>query len=382
VRWVRAPGRLALACALLAVLLVVVAVLISRDVGTPGALRIRGADVSFTLEEEAAGTGLRDQGDRTSIESALAAHGATHIRLRVWVDPRPGSSGDLATALALARRAHAAGLGLALTLHYSDTWADNENQTPPAAWTDLGLDGLAAAVEEHTRTMVSAFADQGTPADVVAIGNEVDHGMLWPAGAVSGGDWSGLARMLQAGLAGLAAASGPTPASMVHIAAGGDVARAVSFFRHLQGEGVTPDLLGLSYYPFWNGSLADLGRTVSALASEFGTDVLVVETAHPWTLEDADGAGNIVATRDQLPDGDRFPPTPEGQAAWFEELRRVLTAVPDGRGAGFLAWEPGWGSAVEAAPGAGNQHDNLTLFDRAGDGLPALAALRPPADGS
>ena len=112
------------------------------------------------------------------------------------------------------------------------------------------------------------------------------------------------------------------------------------------------------------------------------TDVLVVETAHPWTLEDADGAGNIVATRDQLPDGDRFPPTPEGQAAWFEELRRVLTAVPDGRGAGFLAWEPGWGSAVEAAPGAGNQHDNLTLFDRAGDVLPALAALRPPADGS
>lgn len=373
--------------ALLAVLLVgsVVAalvVMVSRDSGTRGALRIRGADVSFTLEEEAAGTRLRDRGERTSIESALAAHGATHVRLRVWVDPRPGSSGDLATALTLARRAHAAGLGLALTLHYSDTWADNDNQAPPAAWTDLDADGLAAAVEEHTRTVVSAFADQGTPADVVAIGNEVDHGMLWPAGAVSGGDWSGLARMLQAGLAGLAAASGPTPASMVHIAAGGDVARAVSFFRHLQGEGVTPDLLGLSYYPFWNGSLADLGRTVSALASEFGTDVLVVETAHPWTLEDADGAGNIVATRDQLPDGDRFPPTPEGQAAWFEELRRVLTAVPDGRGAGFLAWEPGWGSAVEAAPGAGNQHDNLTLFDRAGDGLPALAALRPPADGS
>jgi arabinogalactan endo-1,4-beta-galactosidase len=375
-----APGRVAFVLALLAVLLVGAAVLIPPGTDTPGALRLRGADVSFTLEEEAAGTRLHD-GDRTAtVESMLAAHRATHVRLRVWVDPQPGSSGDLATALTLARRAHAARLGLVLTLHYSDTWADNDNQTPPAAWAGLAPDEFAAAVEEYTRTVVSAFADQGTPADVVSIGNEVDHGMLWPAGAVSNGDWSGFARLLRAGFAGLAAASGPTPASMVHIAAGGDAVRAVQFFARLRAHGVAPDLLGLSYYPFWNGSLADVGRTVSALAADSGTDVLVVETAHPWTLEDADGAGNIVATRDQLPDGDRFPPTPEGQAAWYEELRRVLTAVPGGHGAGFLMWEPGWGSAVESAPGVGNQHDNLTLFDRTGQALPALAALRPPAD--
>ncbi|SDZ23875.1 arabinogalactan endo-1,4-beta-galactosidase [Geodermatophilus africanus] len=369
-----------LAVPLLAVLLVGAAVIGSGVVGTPGALRLRGADVSFTLQEEAAGTVLRDGGRTAPIESVLAAHGATHVRLRVWVDPAAGSSGDLATALALARRAQAVGLGVVLTLHYSDTWADNENQTPPAAWAGLDAAGLAAAVEEHTRAVVSAFADQGTPADVVSIGNEVDHGMLWPVGSVSGGDWSGFARLVRAGLRGLAEASGPPPSSMVHLAGGGDAVRAAAFADRLRDEGVLPDVWGLSYYPFWHGSLDDLGRTVSALAAASGTDVLVVETAHPWTLQDADGTGNIVATRDQLPDGDRFPPTPEGQVAWYEELRRVLTAVPDGRALGFMVWEPGWGSAVEAAPGAGNQHDNLTLFDRDGRGLPALAALRPPAD--
>ncbi len=374
---VRTPGRLALAYALLAVLLVVVAVLISRDAGTPGGLRIRGADVSFTLEEEAAGTRLRDRGERTSIESALAVHGATHVRLRVWVDPRPGSSGDLATALTLARRAHTAGLSLVLTLHYSDTWADHQHQPTPAAWQGLDLDHLVPVVQEYTRGVVSAFADQGTPADVVQIGNEVDHGMLWPVGAASGGDWSAFTRLLQAGVAGLRAATGPTPRTMVHIAAGGDARWAVSFFTHLEAVGVTPDLLGLSYYPFWNGSLDDLGRTVTALAERFDTDVLVAETSYPWTLDDADGMGNLVASRDQLPDGERFPPTPAGQAAYYEELRRVLAAVPDGHAAGFLVWEPGWGSAIEAAPGTGNQFDNLTLFDRAGRGLPALDALRP-----
>jgi hypothetical protein len=84
-----------------------------------------------------------------------------------------------------------------------------------------------------------------------------------------------------------------------------------------------------------------------------------------------------VTTDAQLPDGQTYPATPEGQAAWAEALRQILLAVPGGHGAGFLFWEPGWLPGVEAVPGVGSAYDNTTLFTWNGDPLPALAALRP-----
>ena len=72
------------------------------------ALAIRGADISFTLQEEAAGVRYSDRGKVRPVEQILAKHGANYVRLRVWTNPPAGYSTE-ASALTLARRAKQGG---------------------------------------------------------------------------------------------------------------------------------------------------------------------------------------------------------------------------------------------------------------------------------
>lgn len=342
-------------------------------------LRIRGADISFTLQEEAIGTALSDGGEVLPIEQLLASRGANTVRLRLWVNPLPGTSG-LDEMLAMARRAHGAGLSLILDLHYSDTWADGLSQWSPKAWQGLDLPGLRAAVENYTRDVVGALAKQGTPADIVQIGNEISQGMLWPVGRVyrpDGEHWAAFAELLKAGANG-AREGNPKrpPLVMVHVETGGDVDASKYFFDNIVDRRVPFDLIGLTYYPFWNGPLSDLETSLHQLSTRFNKDVLVAETAYPWTLVNGGKEPNVVRNGAELPEAALYPPTPEGQAKYFEGLRQMLSQVPGGRCAGFLVWEPGWLPGVPATPELGNTHANLTLFDWTGEGLPALAAFR------
>ena len=85
-----------------------------------------------------------------------------------------------------------------------------------------------------------------------------------------------------------------------------------------------------------------------------------------------------VRRADQLPEARRFPPTPQGQAAFLTAMRGVVAAVPNGLGLGVVAWEPAWmpGIGPDGAPGP-NRFASMTLFDWEGRGLPALEVLRP-----
>ena len=372
--------RLRLLLAVSAVLVFAVAAAATSHTPASPELRIRGADISFTLQEEAINQLLTDNGTQAPVERILADHGANFVRLRLWVNPRPGTS-DLASALTLARRAHDAGLQLLLDLHYSDSWADRTAQNPPAAWQGFSQRELVATVESYTRDAVAAFARQGTPADIVQIGNEVTRGMLWPYGQIyrsDGEDWAGVSELFNAGARGArAAAPDHQPLIMIHSDTGGDRDASIHFYDQLQRQGVGFDVIGLTYYPFWNGSLADLDRTVRALAYRYNKDVVVAETAYPWTLSSSGGVRSVVPSADLLPDVAEYPPTPQGQAKFYAALNRLLREVPDGRGAGYFIWEPGWLPGVGADANTGNAHSNLTLFDWQGHGLPALDAFRP-----
>lgn len=84
-----------------------------------------------------------------------------------------------------------------------------------------------------------------------------------------------------------------------------------------------------------------------------------------------------------------YPLTHEGQCQFMADLMETIRQVPEGRGRGFVYWEPAWlpvpgsewanekGRAYiqEARPG-GNEWANQSLFDYDGNALPALALIR------
>ena len=90
-----------------------------------------------------------------------------------------------------------------------------------------GLTQLTATVQSYTQQVISAFAQQGTPVDLVSIGNEIRNGILWPVGQVdpaAGTGFDNLATLLKAGVAGAQAGNprGHRLLIMMHYDQGGN----------------------------------------------------------------------------------------------------------------------------------------------------------------
>lgn len=367
-----------------AVILVSVALLGAVTVpGSPASgpqtseLSVIGADFSSVLDQEANGQVFEDGGEAAPVEDIMSANGVNYSRIRLWVDPA-GESGNLASALTIAERSEAAGMDILLDLHYSDTWADQEHQRVPEAWADLSQEEMATQVGDYTRATVAAFSDQGTPVAMVQLGNEVTEGMLWPWGQVTfewGEYWDGFAEIYAAAAEGALAADPEAPPQiMLHSHAGGDLDSAAHFFDQAVQHGMPFDVIGLTYYPFWGGSLEQFGRGLNFLATRYDRGIIIVETGYPWTLETPTDCTSVIEDGGDLPDGWAYPASPEGQAEYFEGLRAVLEHIPDGHGLGFFVWEPAWLPGVRIAD-ACNRYADLTLFDWDGVSLPALSRL-------
>lgn len=336
-----------------------------------------GADVSFLPQVEAGDGVFRDDHGPVDLLPFLRSRGLGMVRLRLWHGPADGHSG-LAETLALAQQAKAAGLGILLDFHYSDTWADPGHQSKPAAWSSLAFSDLADSLHAYTRDVLTAFADCGVAPAIVQIGNEITQGLLWDEGRVGGGfdtpaQWARLAQLIQAGISGLdeALPGALRPQVMIHLDRGGDDGGARWFFDNLIAQGLDFDLIGLSYYPWWHGDLGALEGNLADLAARYGKGLMVVETAYPWTLGWFDDTHNVVGLPEHLLPG--YPATPEGQAAFLAAVVDIVQSVPDGLGRGLFLWAPEW----IAAPGFGSSWENLALFDQDGGALAAWNSFCP-----
>jgi len=346
----------------------------------PNAVPDRGADLSFEPQEEQAGARFTDDGVPGSPLSILNNHGLNYVRLRLWVDPPPGYS-DLASDLRMARRIKAAGDKLYLDIHYSDFWADPQHQDIPAAWQGQDLNQLTTTVQNYTQQVIGAFAAQGTPVDMVSIGNEIRNGILWPVGQVdwtADTGWDSLTTLLKAGVAGARAANprGHKLLVMLHFDEGGNSADSVRFYDHMVAGRVPFDVIGLSYYPFFHGPLADMRANVDGLATRYGKPIVIAESQYPWTLAGGDSTGNFVWQASQVSDG--YPATPGGQLSFYNDMLSILAQVPNGLGMGLFYWEPEWIPGVGWEPGAGTPNDNLTLFSFTGQALPSVGLFQSP----
>jgi arabinogalactan endo-1,4-beta-galactosidase len=340
----------------------------------------RGADLSFEPQEEAAGAHFTDVGVPGSPLSILNAHGLNYVRLRLWVNPPKGYS-DLASDLAMARRIKAAGDKLYLDIHYSDFWADPQHQNIPAAWQGQDLAQLTTTVEDYTTNVIKAFAKQGTPVDMVSIGNEIRNGILWPVGQVNWSadtGWDNLTTLLKAGVAGARAGNPPRHHLdvMLHFDEGANNPDSVRFYDHMVSAGVPFDVIGLSYYPFFHGPLVTMRSNVNDLATRYGKPIVIAESQYPWTLAAGDSTGNFVWQTSQLSDG--YPGTPGGQVSFYNDLLSIVHEIPNHLGAGLFYWEPEWIPGVGWEPGAGTPNDNLTLFSFTGQALPSVGLFQGP----
>jgi arabinogalactan endo-1,4-beta-galactosidase len=373
-----------------------------RDLAvTKGARRltVRGADVSSLRKSEDLGGIYRDErgrpGDALDI---LRDHGINWIRLRVWVDSADGYH-DTAELLTMARRAKRLGLRTLVDFHFSDFWADPGKQWAPAAWAGKPFDHLRETFANYTRNVVSALAAQGTPPDMVQLGNEINSGMLWDSAATWTGcstaddgmggqrtechteNWDNLAALLTSGYRAVKAAS-PGTKVMLHLADGGSNGTYQWWFGNVTTRQVPFDVIGASFYGYWHGTLTQLQANLDDVTARYGKDVIVVETAYPFTLGSEDELQDIIHADSQLVPG--YPATPAGQADWLRDLATTVRAVD--RGLGYFWWEATW-TAVPGNgwspldPRSGNGWENQALFGYDDRVLPAADELgaRPSA---
>ena len=363
---------------------------------------LKGADLSTLLEVERCGGRFFDlDGREDDAINILARRGVNHVRLRLWNDPYSeteesygGGGCDLNTVAATAKRAKDLGLSWQLVFHYSDFWVDPGKQNLPKAWRGLSPQALEKAVYTFTRGTLQTLKAQGLAPELASVGNEITNGLLWPDGRVPARDR--IARLVGSGIRAVRDTL-PEAKVLIHLDNGGKPEISREWFsRYAENGGEGFDLIGLSYYPFWSGSMAGLEENLRCLAELYHKPLLITETATGHTLRDyASFEGLAPGERKGPAAGEReaasvpYPMTPEGQAAFLTALAALIRRTPEGLGAGLVYWEPAWlpvkGSGWASAAGlrylrdpgpGGNEWANQALFDYEGRALPAVACFQ------
>lgn len=361
---------------------------------------IKGADISTLIEIEKCGGKYYDGGSEMDLYDILAGYGVNYVRLRLWNDPyapdkTPYGAGtnDLPTTIELARRAKAHGMKVLLDYHYSDFWADPGKQILPKAWQGKTVDELEAAVYDYTLETLENMKEAGVMPDMVQVGNEITNGLMWPYGKKP--EYDNIARFVSAGIRAVRKADSSVKI-MIHLDNGGRNDLYRDWFDNYVKRGEDFDIIGLSYYPFWHGTMAALKNNMDDISVRYNKDVAVAEVSMGFTMEDYASYEKLgkderkgMATKPELVENIEYPMTVEGQCDFMRDLFSVIDEVPDGHGRGFFYWEPGWipvhgcewatpaalEYTKEKGPG-GNEWANQALFDYEGNALPTLRIIK------
>ena len=361
---------------------------------------VKGMDLSTLLELERCGAKYYDNGEERDLLAIMKSYDVDTIRIRLWNDPwsETGESygageNDLKTSLEIAKRVTAAGFGVLLNFHYSDFWADPGKQIKPKAWADYGVKELEQAVYDYTLESMQTFMDAGVNITMVQVGNELSNGLLWPEGKVP--NYDNIATFVNAGIRAVRKADATIPV-MIHLDNGGNNALYREWFDNFTKRGEDFEIIGLSYYPFWHGSLQMLNDNMNDIAERYGKDLVIAEVSMGYTMEDyknyeklSDEERKGYATRPALVEKIEYPMTKQGQYDFMEDFLNRISHIKGGKGKGFFYWEPAWipvpgsGWATPASlkymndPGpCGNEWANQALFDYDGNALPTLSLIR------
>jgi arabinogalactan endo-1,4-beta-galactosidase len=310
-------------------------------------------------------------------------------RVRLFVNPANASAADkgqgviqnLDTVKVLGRRIKEAGMQFMLDFHYSDSWADPVKQFTPAEWAELDDEALTVKVYEYTRDCLRALKAAGATPDYIQTGNEISYGMLWgPVGTPNSqlkkcysGDetnWERFTNLLKA--AGRACREEcPQAKIILHTERVAKPSIMLNFYNQMKSKQVDYDIIGLSYYPYYHGSLTNLANALNNLANNYqDKDIMIVETGYCYHYA-ISGDYDLSST---------WPITYEGQRKFTEDL--VARLKPYSKVKGLFWWFPeaneyGLGGNYWNTLHVNDAWYNAGLWDhQTGRALPALYELK------
>jgi len=331
-----------------------------------------GADLSYVNETEDCGGVYFDGDKKTDPFKLFKKYGCGIVRVRLWHNPSWTQYSNYADVEKTIRRAREAGMKVLLDFHSSDDWADPQKQIIPDAWKDIrDLQVLCDSVYHYTYNVLRRLNGKGLLPEMVQTGNEINNEILMP-GYYKEGDtinWNRNIALINSGIEAvkdMSQVASFTPEVMIHIA---QPENALKWFNIATSKGLDDfDIIGISYYSKWSEySLDELYKAISELKTTYNKEVIVAETAYPWTTESIDSAGNVLGD-DALVEG--YPATPEGQLKYLTDLKG---AVIKGGGSGIIYWEPAWiSSSCRTRWGQGSHWENATFFSFDGKTLPSM----------
>jgi arabinogalactan endo-1,4-beta-galactosidase len=345
---------------------------------------IHGVDLSYVNQVEDHGGQYKQDNESVDPFEVLSDKGANLTRVRLWHNPEwvkdiygqatPLYSGlnDVAKTI---ERAHQNGMAVLLDFHFSDTWADPGHQEVPAAWKNItNIDVLCDSVYNYTYNTLKYLKDKDLLPQMVQIGNETNPGMMttgtpdgFPDLNVYDGHWAAFGQVVNAGIKAvrdMENQSGEEIKVALHIA---DPKNLDWWMADVISNGKVTDfdIMGFSYYHLWHTTISfdALPGLVSQLKATYGKELLVMETAYPFTTDHNDNYGNIYSSETAPLDG--FPYSVEGQKQFLTTLSQNMS---DAGALGVIYWEPAWITSGMKDPwGTGSSWENCALFDFSGN---------------
>ena len=361
-----------------------------------------GVDLSSIVEVTNRGGKFYDiSGQRTSIYQLLADRGVNYIRIRLWNDPKSpsgvlygGGNNDLEVAKDIGYRAKLFGMKILLNFHYSDFWADPGKQVIPKEWSHLTTAiEISQAIYDFTYDAMEQMEQAGAKVDMVQIGNEIAPGMItqgtndyetlntdsperYALSASISGSTQNIQNLILYLNAGLTAskAQHPEVLRMIHIDRGGNNAFYRTFFDRLAEHQLDYEIIGMSYYVFYHGSLENFTNNINDIAARYQKQIVIAETSYGFTNQNVANAAHIL-TQSYF----NYPLSPQGQVDVMRDIIDVVARVEHHLGLGIFYWEPAWlpvAGAGWAGAGTPITWANQALFSYQGIELPSLAFFR------
>ena len=322
-----------------------------------------GADLSYVNEMEDCGAVYKDSNENFKDPYKIFAEAGTNlVRIRLWHNPIWTNYSNINDVKKSIQRAKSEGMNVLLDFHYSDSWADPSNQEIPTAWLNQinNTELLGDLVYNYTFDTLNELYDSNLLPEIVQIGNEINAMILqngevkWPI------DWLRNSALINKGIKAVRDISNQKNKKieiMLHIA---QPENALWWFGEAFNAGITDfDWIGLSYYPLWSEyNLNTIDVPLKNLIETYAKKLMIVETAYPFTLINADSANNIIGENALIPG---YPASQQGQLDYLNDLK---TKISESGGQGIIYWEPAWVSTnCKTLWGQGSHWDNATLFD-------------------